>query len=61
MSDRYRVFCAYGPHYREPGCGWEAFVDSEVEARLIGERHARGQTHATDYERYVDTGSDQDV
>ncbi len=46
----YRVFCAYGPHYREPGCGWEADADSEAEAEELVDQHSNGNTHIADYE-----------
>ena len=60
-SDRYRAFCAYGPHYAEPGCGWEAVVDSETEAERLAKNHSKFQTHEADYERYVDTASGQEA
>lgn len=54
----YRVFCAYGHRGREPGCGWERFVDDEAEAKRLAENHREG--HQADYERYSDTGKDHD-
>lgn len=51
MSGSYRAFCAYGPHYREPGCGWEQYANTETEAKRLADEHAKGQTHAADYER----------
>lgn len=53
MSGNYRAFCAYGPHYRAPGCGWEATAESETEAERLAEDHSEGQTHAADYERHT--------
>ena len=58
-GDRYRVFCAYGPHYREPGCGWETVVDSEAEAQRLEARHTEGQTHTADYERSLHTDTER--
>lgn len=59
MNKTYRVFCAYGPLYRAPGCGFETAVESETEAQRVAEKHGEGQTHAADYERSLSPDTDQ--
>lgn len=46
----YRAFCAYGPHYLEPGCGWGATAETEARAEHLARAHSQGQSHAADYE-----------
>lgn len=51
-GDRYRAFCAYGPHGREPGCRFSRIVESEDRAKQLVEDHERGSTCRADYELY---------
>jgi len=58
-SGTYRVFCAYGPAYRAPGCGWERFADSEEEAERLVQRHEEGRKCVADYGRSVEPDTEQ--
>lgn len=45
-GESYRAYCVEGSRGRRPGCGWEAFFESEESAKSIAENHSRNSHQA---------------